>query len=720
MSLGAVREEAIERDDAELQNRSLKRADNTMILSTGAIEERPGSFYLETITGSNGIEIEPESGTPYILAQIANGVAIYNSIGNLVISFATATWTVDEDVWILDLGDTVLLGSRISDIHALVYEDGAFTFGLLDWAAGSGGSLSQPYYAFRPDITLTPSALTGSITLTTDVDFFSASYIDERIRYGGREITITAVTDARTASGTVVTELPPTIDITVADTSGFQIGDAVEHATLGGQGIISGIAGSIVTVFVTSFFTGFNGTGANLVGPDAKSNISATTAGTPAGTTLWDEPLISAVRGFPGSAAEHRGRVIFNDFPQAPNVVACSASGTINDFLVGTSDDDAIIDTITASKGVRVLHVLSVEDLLLMTSRGIYYLQTRDGTPFTPDNFLPVRFDNVSASAVRPAKVHDAAIFTAANGENVFAAVLQGDIYKAWSLVPLSDFHNQNINSPVRITATENDSDRPERFGFVINADGTAAVIRWERGAQFQSDSVGIVPWSTSGSYKSIFMAYGRPHSMVERTIGSTTYRFLERFDPTAKLDCATGLPGATTIALNDETDDFVADEDGDILAGEADAASHLIGETVSVWGGDYDFGTATLNSDGMPVDSNGDLLDFNSMSTQIGLSFTMLIEPWSKRSVEGYGTRREAQRIIRLTCMVQDTIRFDMNGEVFGGYRTGEDLTAPPARRTEHAHFYPGDREHYQVLQIRKDRPGPFRLTGMGFKVQL
>jgi len=42
-ALGETRPDSLERDDTDLLNRALKKAQNTMILSTGAISERPGS-----------------------------------------------------------------------------------------------------------------------------------------------------------------------------------------------------------------------------------------------------------------------------------------------------------------------------------------------------------------------------------------------------------------------------------------------------------------------------------------------------------------------------------------------------------------------------------------------------------------------------------------------------------------------------------------------------
>lgn len=722
-SLGEVRPDAIERDDTDLVSRSLQQAENTTITSTGAVENRPGSFYLATVGGDDGIEIAPADGVRFVLVVVPSGVEIYTEQGKLSVSFSGAPWATGENVWINDIGDVILIGSSVSTPFALEYSKGIFSFAAMAFFGGVGDSVAQPYWPYEPGVKITPSALTGSITVTADTPVFSANYVGQRIRYVEKEILVDSLVSSTLINGTVKQELHPTKKITVDDSTGFLVDEAVEHDILGGQGLITAISGNDIDVLVTKFLTGFDAAGnPNLVGPNAKSEITAVVAATPAGTKLWDEPLMSPERGYPGSSENHAGRVIFCDFPQAPNVVAISAAGTINDFTVGTNDDDAILDTIGVSKSTRVLHAVSAEDLLLLTSKGAYYQKTRDRTPLTPQNWDPVKFDDTGASRIRPVRVFDGVVFVGASRQNIIGAILQGDINKAWILVPLSDFHSHLISSPIRLGSTNNDSDRPERFVFIINDDFSAAVMRWERGPAFDGDSVGFVPWTTAGDYKSIFMAFGKTHAIVERTINSSVVRFLERLDATAFVDAGSGFSTSALICVVDENGDQLVDESGDHVCGKPPPAIHLAGHTASVYLDDYDLGDRVIDADGIPLDENGDplVLPSSTNEAQIGLSFPTRITPWSRRSVEGINKRRESQRIIRLSVAVQDTLRFSVNGEDWGGYRIGDDLSVPPQRRTEHAHFYPMVREPYQDIPLVRDRPGPFRVTAMYFKVGL
>lgn len=722
-SLGEVRPDALERNDVEILDRSLQKAENALLLATGAIEGRPGSFYLATVNGDDGAEIEPGDGVVFNLIIVPGGLELYTEDGDLHESFSGAPWVAGEDVWITPAGDVTLMGSQESPPHVLTYEDGVFTFGEMAFSSGPGDEIRQPYWPHERGVLITPSARTGNITITASEGVFHSGYVGERIRYVDREIEITAVNSPTEAEGTVKQELHETIRLSVDSTTGFAAEEAVEHETLGGQGIIAQVVDATnLDILVTEIFGGFAQLGENLIGPNAKTNITAiTSAPSISGTSLWDEPLMSSFRGYPGSCAHHGGRLVFCDFPQAPHVIALSASGTLDDFKIGPDDSDAILDIIGISKSTRVLHAVSAEDLILLTSRGSYYQQTRDRTPLTPANWDPVKFDDIGASRIRPVKVFDGIVFLASNGKNLMGALLQSGFQKPWGIEALSDFHSHLMKTPVRIGATTNDSDRPERFVFVANDDGSAVVMRWDRTGSRENDVVGFVPWTTAGSYKSFYMAFGSIHAIVARTIDGVTSNFLERMDANAFLDAASGF--ATTLSTIVDEDGFLlVDEDGFALAGETGSAKHLANHTASVFLADWDFGDHDIDAEGFPLDDNGQRLTFPTREeeVQVGLNFETTLKPWSRRHVEGYNKRREAQRIVRLTVAVRDTTRIKVNGEQWGDYRIGEELADPPPRRTEHAHFYVLSRGHYQDIPVVKARPGPFTVTAMYYKVTL
>jgi len=59
-------------------------------------------------------------------------------------------------------------------------------------------------------------------------------------------------------NATVRTILPPTYNIVVQSALNFEVGDVVEHETLGGKGIIVAINGGVtIVVMATSAYDGF-------------------------------------------------------------------------------------------------------------------------------------------------------------------------------------------------------------------------------------------------------------------------------------------------------------------------------------------------------------------------------------------------------------------------------------------------------------------------------
>jgi len=82
---------------------------------------------------------------------------------------------------------------------------------------GGGGAFSSTIYQRgewleeSDEVTFTPSATTGSITITSDIDFFQDSHVDEHLRLnisgGWGYVQITAVTNSKLASATVIDTL---------------------------------------------------------------------------------------------------------------------------------------------------------------------------------------------------------------------------------------------------------------------------------------------------------------------------------------------------------------------------------------------------------------------------------------------------------------------------------------------------------------------------------
>lgn len=685
-SFGQTRRDGHDRDDVPIVQSGLRSATNTLPTATGSLRKRPGTIDTGLTTTRAGHSVDLGGGDEYQVI-LTNGVITLRDVDDAVVTtHSGAPWTGDEYLWVV--GDpeakAIIVGGADIQPYALT-KGSSWAFGAFAFAPSVGSGTAQPYYNFSPGVTLSPSGYTGSITVTASSAVFDASHVGEIIRYVDREISITGFTSSTVVTGTVLQELPPTKTITVTDGSGFLVGQAVEEAVKGGQGIITAISTNVLTVVVTKNWDGFAGSN-DLIAEDTESAIvSVSVAASPAAIALWDEPMMSSYRGYPGSAVKHAGRLVFGQFSSSPDAVAISSAGLINDFELGANDGDAIIERI-GSDGGDVLHVVSAEDLIILTSKGCYYVETRDGSAITPTSFAPSRFNRAGCNSVPPAAVDDGLIFVARNGTNVMAAYLAGDQYRAWTADQVSQYQEGVVSSPVWLSAPSDDSERPERYIYIVNADGTAGIMRWERSRQ---QVIGWFPWTTDGLFKSIFHAFGAMYCVVDRTV---SWR-IEKFNA-----------------------DTYVDSDAGSLTGH-----HLTSQSVVVWHEGWDYGDFTVDGSGNVEDNDGVVPTLHVAGTpQAGLPFTAEIEPWPRRSTEFYGASRAVKRLVLMVVSFIDTVEAKFNGAIWGGYVSGDDLTSPPSPQTIDVKFGASGRESYERNVITHDRPGTFGVTMIKQKVTL
>lgn len=721
-SLGAVRPEAVERDDLELIDRSVRVARNTIGISGGGEEGRPGTAKYGETLADRGREVDLGAAGIFDLHIVPSGVILYTSSGTIAFSDFTRPWVgiagayqtyafSDLRFWVVSQPEEgrVLIGSSYTPIQEIKVTNVGLIYQSYSWDPGFGSTRLQPFFNYYQGVSIFPSARTGGITVGNDGFIWTAAHVGKVIRYIGRQILITGFISSTLVNATVLEELPPTYNVVVASASGYQVGDAVEHDKLGGKGIISNIAGTTITVVCTGRFDGFDAVATpKLVGPNAAQVISSVTATTPGLSFLWDIQMLSSIHGYPNHAATHGGRLFLCGFPSAALSFAASAVGAYGDFTQGTNDDDGFIETISADKGGSLRYMVSAEDLVFLTTKGIFYHQTRDGSVLTPKTINPIKFSAIGCADIEPVAVDDGCVFADAVGKNVYAATLAGDVYRSWRTIPMAKYHAQIPVNPVMFAATSAGSETTEQFLYVTRADGKIAVCQWDRDA-------GLIAWrlwDTLGAFRSIYPCFGTTRAVVDRTIAGAARRFMERFTGDAVMDCSSWVR---------RTDAIPQGQTGISKNGWVSAhATHLIGHTATVYMEGWDLDDNLINASGYPVDGTGTLVVYPDYDgdVQIGLAFESEIEPWARRSARTQRGTREVKRIVQMFVTVQGTGLFHVEGFPFGGYRIGEDLTLPPPMRDWQAKIPLLGRRAYESINIVRRRPGKFRLLKLGYRV--
>lgn len=539
------------RTDAVVRNKGLLQAKNTRLLSGGGWSRRWGTRRKVAHVGDCRYETIGIGQSQAVLFAFSNGrLDIYDSSWVLIQTITGCPWTGAH----IHKMQVAAEANRVSIAHQAFYPQELIKTGAT-WARaaksftpGQGTTIRQPYYRFQASgVTLTPSALTGSITLTTSADHFVPGHVGTRIRYVTQEILITAVSSPTSATGTVQGALFPTLSVPINTSVGFSVGDIVEGADSKVQGVVTDIPNSTtLTILLINGYENFTGSPSheNLVGPNQRSKLTGTISNTtPAAAVDWDEALISDARGFPGGVAYHRGRQLLFDFPAAQNLLAASIAGDPDDFDTGEAGpNDAVIETVGRDDSLRVLFVGSMEQLLVFTEAGAYYVPETTGAPFSPTNaeFLAIGPEVIGNTA--PVRVSEGMLFCEARSGRMLVLVPTGNVRRSWDVADLSELSFHLMGTPKKIavlpaTATS------DREIVVLKEDGKIAWMRYRR----SQESAGWCPWETAGTWQSMTVLDGRLFLSAARTLNSVLGYSGEELSDACVLDgCLAGTTGSS------------------------------------------------------------------------------------------------------------------------------------------------------------------------------
>lgn len=709
-----IREDFLEGDDLDIRKASLKGAKNMRGLVTRAAEARPGTLHVRKMNDAEQIiEISSKDGTKYCMGLKDDRLQIVDETGSLVRVFTNVPWANASSVWVSSFRGKTIIGGHNTGLSILEGSGSTWTISDFTYWNTAGGEIAQPYWAYHDDVTIRPSATSGTVIVTASKPIWNNKYIGQRIRYGDREIRLTSRTNQSIMVGKVVSKLPPSFNLGVEDGSVFRVGEAVVGADTNFQGLIVNIVGATLQVVTTSFFEGPD-VGEEIAGPAGSSILVARVEISPLASPIWDEPLMSPYRGYPRAAGKVAGRLVLLDFKAVPDLVVLSSARSIQDFKTGANDADAIVRQV-GDGAPRWLHAVNMGDLLLFSDNGVYNVPARENGVISPSTFDPVLIDDIGASEISPVKVDDGVVFVDASGEGVSAAFLDGNVYLKWSIRSLTTFHSHLVKNPVALCGPALRSRAAEKYMFIVNSDGSLAAISWRE--SMRDEAVGFAPWSTRGSFKHIAPMFDGYWALVDRTIDGTKTRFLEKFDDSAYVDCA--------VVSTDTTDEQYLTGNGDFITANGDnlvvipaTAKHLAGATASYYARGWDVGDFVVEKKGTIDTVVGVPGEF-----QIGFNFVATMGVWPVEAIESPRIGTLSARVMQIIVSVHDTLGYEVRcnktTRKVDPYRVGDDVTKPPKPRTEIRRFAVyGNRDHPE-MEVIKRRPGPFRVLAIGQRVQ-
>ncbi|CAO3426714.1 hypothetical protein [Azospirillum argentinense] len=680
------------RSDTQQHADGARKMRNVRALNAGGFTRRPGSLDLGAVhAGTRLIEFTFNIDQQYLLAFSAGRMDAFTADGVPAGSIDGCPWTptdVQAMTWVQS-GDTVFIACRSWRPQVLTRTDVA-AWAVEAWTAdkGVGGALLQPYAKFAPaPSTIKPSGRVGYVNIIASDPSFAAGHVGQMVRYAGCEIVITEVHNPWSATGMPVQVLPPSVRITLNTLAPFRVGHIVEGRNTGTKGEVIAVNAGANTIDVLVDGERAFGATEEIDAPLGRGTASSVVEIAPLPARDWDEPYLSSVHGYPGAVGLHRQRLWLGGHPRMPSSVLASRVGAHYDFDIGTGEDaQAIFEDLGDGVVAWVRHFQSAEHLLIFTDQGVYYVPETAANPLRPSS---IQFNKISANGcgtVRPQPFDEGVLFAHLSGGAVLDLRPTGDVTKSWSADDVALLASHLIRQPTDVTATHGADGLPERYAFFVNADGTLAVMH-----SIQSQQVlGWSLWETDGAYRSVVVLAGKVFAVVERAFpGGSTWR-LERFDQALMTDGAAILPPGSSSAP---------------LYGSM--AAHFRA-------GNLFFGAMAVRADGT-VEG----LDVGAYTIEAGRFFRPLVETLPPEpKLPGGGTAGRVKRVSKVRTYVQDTIRINVGGRALDAYRVGEDVSAPPAARTEWVEVGLLGRSHEPTVTITQDEPLPLTVLGMSMEV--
>lgn len=719
---GEIGAEHLFRADLAARAKSLKRARNVRILVSGALEARPGTERVATAAGDGVVMVMVIQDTAFILALTNGRLDVFDMATRALVQTVTtnAGWTLammqdEASPLIAEPYDNEARVLHPTLAPRLIKRSTAGVWSVeLDTApSGIGNSKRQAYYRFAErGLSLTPSGTSGSITLTASAAYFDASHVGLRLRLQGREVEVTSVTNSTSAAATVIQQLYPTISLPVDSSNGFEVGEIVQGRDTQTEGEVVAVGGGTLTLLMSSFTPFFydataTPTGEQVIGRNATTRVTGSQSTTTNAAVLdFDEQAESGLRGYACTGAVHRNRFWRARLPQVPFGILASAIGDFQDFQVGVGDADAIFELLGDTRAGVVRHVVSAEQLIIGTSRGVYYVPESEANPIRPTSFSVNQIGPDGLSPCRPVLISEGVVGVENGGGTILGVFPTGDVRRSWRVADLSLLSSHLIASPRSLAYVSGGENDPERYVYAANTDGTMPVVYYSDSAEV----FGWTRWETQGACRSLTGYKGECWGLFRRDHGGANVFSIEVFDADRYMDaCVDVDEGDLQGNASDET---IAGPDGEIAAVFVYRCAPLAGATCSLMIGEAYIGEVVLDAQGdfgVP-DLEGDI--------QLGFNFIPEAETWHPMEATDDRARRRKQRIIRAICRWEGRY-LAINGVVEPIYRGGEDTMAAPPLRAEEISRPMFGWSYEPTASFSRPFPGPWRLNGVVLEVR-
>ena len=555
------------RVELEQYNNALAKATNVLIQPQGGLRRRPGTKHIlelpntSTASAGNGVRLVPFQFSvtdSYMLCfthqrmyVIKNGVVItaINGGANNYLTTSITSDMVDDMCWTQSADTLIVVHPDLQPVRITRTSDSA-------WTATTITFDSIPKYAFNIEFdtnigsTLTPSAVSGNITLTasatnhdsgaaqagtsTTITLKSTASSTDDI-YNGMYVTITSGTGSgqtRIIQDYVGSTKVATVDepwtVTPNGTSNYQVTtwttqsvNQYINAQPQGRARITRYVSSTVVEAITEY-PFFNTTVIDAGRWELEHNY---------------EDVWSSTKGWPRTVTFHEGRLYFGGSKSRPSTIWGSKIGLFFDFVPSESlDDDAVEATLDTNDLNVITDIISSRDFQVFTTGGEFFVPQRDSDPITPLTFT---FKQVSRNGIKPGtrvqSVESGSVYIQRQGKSLNEFVFT-DTQATYVTQRISLLSGHLLKNPQRIAMRRAAStDESDLLMMSNETDGSMAVFSLMRSQQITSPS----EFTTDGLFIDVGVDVNQIYCVTRRTFNSVNRYFVELFSDSIYTDCA-------------------------------------------------------------------------------------------------------------------------------------------------------------------------------------
>jgi len=495
------------RVDIKSYENGLETAQNVLCQPQGGITRRNGLRYINSLpnTGSesaaNGVRLVPfefSTSDSYMLAFTHNRMHVYKN-GALItnINGSGNNYLDTSGVSLSSARLANMCWTQSADTLIVVHEDLApikLVRGGTDatWTASTITFDSIPKYAFtlsvsNPSGTLTPSAVSGKITLTASASVFTAG-----------------------AVGQYVNAIPQGRAKIVKYNSGTSVDAITEFPFFNTSAIANGS---------WEYESGYE--------------------------SVW-----SSTKGWPRTVTFHQGRLYFGGSKTRPSTVWGSKVGLFFDFE-GTEglDDDALEATLDTNTFNAITDIISGRDLMIFTTGGEFYVPQQGLEPITPTSFFVSTTGRAgSKQGIRVQQLESGVLFIQRQGK-ILSEIAYSDTQLTYLTSKISLLSGHLLKNPTRMALRRAvDTDENDLLLITNSTDGTMAAYSLMRSQNVIAPSEFV---TAGGEFLDVGVDLTTIYTVVKRTISGTAQYYVERFDHSLLTDSAVTGGIASTASMS-------------------------------------------------------------------------------------------------------------------------------------------------------------------------